>query len=35
MEEIRVRFYSKFGHTKKIAEYIAEEVNCEAKKISN
>ena len=35
MEEIRVRYFSKFGHTKKIAEYIAEEVKCEAKEICN
>lgn len=30
MEDIRIRYYSKTGNTKKIAEYIANELNLEA-----
>ncbi len=35
MEKIRIRYYSKLGHTKKIADYIAKYLKLEAKEISD
>ena len=35
MENIRIRYYSKTGNTKRVAEYIAKELNLEALSISN
>lgn len=34
MDTIRIRYFSKLGHTKKVAEYLAEELGVEAKGIS-
>lgn len=34
MDNIRIRFFSKLGHTKKVAEYLAEELGVETKVIS-
>lgn len=35
MENIRIRYYSKTGNTKRVAEYIAKELNLEALSISD
>ena len=35
MDNIRVRYFSKLGHTKKVAEYLAEALGVEAKVISS
>ena len=35
MDKIRIRYFSKLGHTKKVAEYIAEELGIEAQAISD
>ncbi len=35
MEDIRIRFYSKTGNTKKVAQYIGEALNLEALPISD
>ena len=35
MENIRIRYYSKTGNTKKVAEYIAESLNIEASSINS
>lgn len=35
MENIRIRYYSKTGNTKRVAEYIASELNLEALSISD
>lgn len=35
MEDIRIRYYSKTGNTKAVANYIAEKLNLEAKEIDD